>query len=48
MNKKPEKNAAAVALGQLGGKARKLALSPARRSQIARQAANARWKKAAL
>ena len=43
----PEKNPAAVALGRLGGKkggkARAAALSPERRSEIARKAAAARW-----
>ena len=43
------KNPAAVALGKLGGKkggkARAEALSPAKRSQIAKKAAAARWKK---
>ena len=41
------KNPAAVALGRLGGlkggKARATKLSPERRSEIARQAARARW-----
>lgn len=41
------KNPAAVALGRLGGKkggkARSEALSPAKRSQIAKKAAAARW-----
>ena len=37
------KNAAAVALGRLGGKARARKLSPRKRTQIAKQAANARW-----
>jgi hypothetical protein len=45
-----EKNPAAVALGRLGGlkggPARKAALSPRRRSQLARKAVRARWKKA--
>lgn len=44
-----EKNPAAVALGRLGGqkggKARADALSPAKRKQIAKKAAAARWKK---
>ena len=44
----PEKNPAAVALGRLGGakggKARAVKLSPERRSEIAREAAQARWK----
>jgi len=44
-----EKNPAAVALGKLGGakggKARARALSPERRIEIARKAAETRWKK---
>jgi hypothetical protein len=44
----PHKNPAAVALGRLGGKsggpARAAALTPERRSEIARRAASARWK----
>lgn len=47
--KKPIKNPAAVALGKLGGvkggKARALKLTPAQRADIARLAAQARWKK---
>jgi hypothetical protein len=43
-----EKNAAAVALGRLGGlkggKARAKALTPAARKRIAKRAAAARWK----
>ena len=43
----PEKNAAAVALGRLGGrkggKARAAKLAPERRAEIARAAAAARW-----
>ena len=43
------KNPAAVALGRLGGikggKARAAALSPAKRSKIAKKAAAARWQK---
>ena len=46
---KHEKNAAAVALGRLGGlkggKARAEKLSKEERSEIARKAAQARWKK---
>ena len=46
---KPEKNPAAVALGRLGGlkggRARAKKLSKRRRTQIARQAALARWEK---
>lgn len=45
----PEKNPAAVALGRLGGKmggkARAAALSPEQRREIARKAAESRWKK---
>ena len=45
------KNPAAVMLGRMGGlkggKARAKALSPKRRSDIAKKAANVRWKKAA-
>lgn len=48
---KGEKNPAAVALGRMGGlkggKARAKALSPAKRAQIAKKAAAARWKKKA-
>lgn len=44
---KPEKNPAAVALGRLGGlkggKARAVALSKKRKSEIAKKAARARW-----
>lgn len=44
---KRKKNPHAVALGKLGGKkggkARAAKLSPERRSEIARQAARARW-----
>lgn len=44
-----KKNAAAVALGKLGGKkggpARAEALSPKRRSAIAKKAAKTRWNK---
>lgn len=45
----PQKNQAAVELGRLGGKkggkARAESLSPEQRSEIARIAASARWKK---
>jgi hypothetical protein len=45
----PEKNPAAVALGRLGGlkggKARAEKLSPERRKEIAKKAAESRWKK---
>jgi hypothetical protein len=37
------KNAAAVALGRMGGKARAEGLSAKKRSEIARRAAKARW-----
>ncbi len=44
-----EKNPAAVALGRLGGlkggRARADKLSPTKRSEIARKAANERWRK---
>ncbi len=47
--KSPEKNPAAVALGRLGGlkggKARAEKLSPENRKEIAKKAAQARWKK---
>jgi len=39
------KNAAAVALGRMGGKARAEGLSKKRRKEIARKAAKTRWKK---
>lgn len=49
-DKAPEKNPAAVALGRLGGlkggKARAESLSPKKRSEIARKAASARWRRA--
>jgi hypothetical protein len=38
------KNAAAVALGRMGGKARAAGMSAKKRSEIARQAAKKRWK----
>jgi hypothetical protein len=38
------KNAAAVALGRMGGKARAAGMSARRRKQIAKQAAEKRWK----
>lgn len=48
---RPNKNQAAVMLGRLGGlkggKARSLALSSERKSEIARKAAETRWKKKA-
>ena len=46
----PEKNPAAVALGRLGGlkggRARATKLSPKKRSEIAKKAAQSRWNKA--
>ena len=39
------KNAAAVALGRMGGKARAEAMSAKRRKEIARKAAVKRWSK---
>jgi hypothetical protein len=41
----PTKNPAAVALGKLGGSARRTKLPKARRSEIARKAVNTRWRK---
>jgi len=38
------KNAAAVALGRMGGKARAKSMSAKRRKQIAKKAAESRWK----
>jgi hypothetical protein len=37
------KNAAAVALGRMGGKARAKAMTAKRRKEIARKAAKSRW-----
>ena len=39
------KNAAAVALGRMGGKARAKSLSNRKRKEIAKKAAQARWAK---
>ena len=39
------KNAAAVALGRLGGKARAAGMSAKKRKDIAKKAAKARWSK---
>jgi hypothetical protein len=39
------KNAAAVALGRLGGKARALGMTAKRRKEIAQKAAEKRWKR---
>ena len=38
------KNAAAVALGRMGGKARAAALGKRKRAEIAKKAAKARWR----
>jgi hypothetical protein len=38
------KNAAAVALGRMGGKARAAGMSARKRKEIARKAAESRWK----
>jgi hypothetical protein len=46
MVKGKRKNPAAVALGRKGGKARVKNLSPEERSEAARTASVARWKKA--
>lgn len=40
------KNAAAVALGRMGGKARAAGMTAKKRSEIARKAAKKRWKTA--
>ena len=45
MVKKKQNNPHAVALGQLGGKARVQKLTPERRQEIARNAVLARWAK---
>jgi hypothetical protein len=39
------KNAAAVALGRMGGKARAAGMTAKRRSEIAKKAAKSRWQK---
>jgi len=44
--KKIRKNPAAVSLGRKGGKARAAKLTSEQRSEIARKAVQARWKKA--
>jgi 2-keto-3-deoxy-6-phosphogluconate aldolase len=41
---KDGKNAAAVAIGRMGGKARAESMSKKRRKEIAKKAAQARWK----
>lgn len=40
----PKKDPAAAAMGKKGGKARAEKMSPERRAEIARKAAEARWK----
>src|SRR5215203_3368027 len=42
---KPEKNAAAAELGRKGGAARAKSMSPDKRAEIARKAAESCWKK---
>ncbi len=42
---KPEKDEAAAAMGRKGGAARAKAMTPERRAEIARKAAESRWKK---
>ncbi len=44
-DERPEKNAAAVALGSMGGKARAKNLTAAKRKAIAKKAAQKRWAK---
>ena len=39
------KNSAAVALGRMGGKARAAGMSPKKRKEIAKKAAERRWEK---
>lgn len=46
-NERPAKDEAAVALGRKGGKARAAVMTPERRAEIARKAAQKRWKKRA-
>jgi general stress protein YciG len=45
MATKKKKNAAAVELGRKGGQRSRVNLSPERRTEIAKRAAAARWKK---
>lgn len=42
---KPAKDEAAVALGRKGGAARAKSMTPEKRAEIARKAAESRWKK---
>jgi RNase adaptor protein for sRNA GlmZ degradation len=46
MKKRNDKDPSAVALGQKGGKARSIKLSPEQRKEIAQKAARARWSRA--
>lgn len=41
----PQKNEAAAALGRMGGAARAKNMTPERRAEIAKKAAESRWKK---
>jgi len=41
----PPKNEAAAALGRMGGAARAKSMSPKRRAEIARKAAEKRWRR---
>lgn len=43
-DERPAKDEAAVALGRKGGKARAEKMSPERRKEIAKKAAESRWK----
>ena len=45
LNTEDGKNAAAVALGRMGGKARAAGMTAKKRSEIARKAAKSRWEK---
>ena len=42
---KPEKNEAAAELGRKGGAARAKSMSPERRAEVARKAAQKRWER---
>ena len=44
INTEDGKNAAAVALGRIGGKARAAGMTAKKRKEIAKKAANARWR----
>ena len=45
IEEEPELSSAAAELGRKGGKARAAAMTPERRAEIARKAAEKRWKK---